>query len=66
MSKSTVCVIVKEVCSCIVELLLPDYIKVPTGSALKAGFKSDHGFPQLLMELIFLFYHHMNYYNRKG
>ena len=48
-SKSTVCVVTKEVCVVIVERLLPDYIKMPTGTALKVvveGFKNDLGFPQ--------------------
>ena len=44
-AKPTVCVIVKEVCASIVELLLPRYIQIPTGSALKDivdGFKTNH------------------------
>ena len=48
-SKATVCLLVKDVCWAIVQLLLPKYIQVPTGSALKTvieGFKDDHGFPQ--------------------
>ena len=48
-AKSTVCVVTKEVCSCIVSLLLPQYIKIPKGSSLKKvveGFFRDHGFPQ--------------------
>ena len=48
-SKATVCVVVKEVCSAIVQLMLPQYIRLPGGNALKAvigGFKTDHGFPQ--------------------
>ena len=75
-SKSTVCVIVKEVCFCIVELLLPDYIKVPTGSTLKAvieGFKSDHGFPQCAgavdgthIPILSPYECPADYYNRKG
>ena len=41
--------VVKEVCATIVKLLLPSYIQIPTGSALKDivdGFKTNHGFPQ--------------------
>ena len=48
-SKSTICVVSKEVCHAIVELLLSKYINIPSGSALKEcinGFCSDHGFPQ--------------------
>ena len=48
-SKSTVCVVTKHVCASIVKLLLPEYIQVPTGAALKEvvdGFKTDHSFPQ--------------------
>lgn len=48
-SKSTVCLVVKEVCSCIVTVLLPKYICMPSGSHLKKvvdGFDRDHGFPQ--------------------
>ena len=47
--KSTVCVVTKHVCASIVKLLLPEYIQVPTGAALKEvveGFKTDHSFPQ--------------------
>ena len=48
-SKATVCVIVKDVCSAIVEVLLNQYIKVPTGDSLKEvmrGFEHKWGFPQ--------------------
>ena len=48
-SKMAVCLIVKEVCSAIVEVLLLRYIKVPTGNSLKEvihGFKHKWGFPQ--------------------
>ena len=48
-AKATVCVIVKEVCTSIVKLLLPRYIQIPTGTALKEivdGFKTNHSFPQ--------------------
>ena len=47
-SKSTVCVVTKQICAAIVKLLLPEYILVPTGAGLKEvveGFKVDHGFP---------------------
>ena len=48
-SKSTVCVVTKRVCASIVKCLLPEYINIPTGTALKENvdaFKTDHGFPQ--------------------
>ncbi len=47
-SKSTVCLVTKEVCASIVVLLLPEYVRVPVGVALKEvveGFKNSHGFP---------------------
>ena len=34
-SKSTVCVITKEVCAAIVKVLLPKYIRLPSGEELK-------------------------------
>ena len=48
-SKSTVCVVMKEVCTAIVECLLPKYIKIPTGATLRENveaFKTELGFPQ--------------------
>ena len=48
-SKSTVCHIIKEVCAAIRYVLLPKYIKVPSGEALQhvmSGFKRRLGFPQ--------------------
>ena len=45
-SKSAVCVVTKDVCASIVEHLLPEYIKIPTGTALQENIESDHGFPQ--------------------
>ena len=48
-SKSTVCLVIKDVCSAIVQILLPEYIRFPTGDALRrvvTGFKQDYGFPQ--------------------
>ena len=47
-SKSTVLLVVKSVSSAILELL-PQYIRLPTGDALREvidGFKREHGFPQ--------------------
>ena len=48
-SKPTVCVITKEVCAAIVNILLPKFIRIPTGDNLKAvieGFKDKLGFPK--------------------
>ena len=38
MSKSTVCVLVEEVCWSIFDVLLPDYIHIRTGPALREVF----------------------------
>ena len=48
-SKSTVCVITKDVCTAIVSNLLPKYIRTPCGDNLKDvvdGFEHKWGFPQ--------------------
>ena len=48
-SKSTVCIVTKEVCAAIVRVLLSKYIKLPTGEGLKEvvdGFEHKWGFPQ--------------------
>ncbi len=48
-SKSSVCLIVKEVCASIVNILMPQFIKFPSGAYLEVvvnGFKSQFGFPQ--------------------
>ena len=48
-SKSTVCLAAKDVCSAIVKSLLPHYTRFLTGTALREivdGFKSNLGFPQ--------------------
>ena len=47
-SKSTVCLVSKEVSSAVVKLLLPRYILFPTGTALREvvdGFKNEYGIP---------------------
>ena len=47
--KFTVCLAVKEVCYSVVQVLLPQHIKVPTGQHLRdviEGFKRDFKFPQ--------------------
>ena len=48
-SKSTVCLVSKDVCSAIVKSLLPRYVRFPAGTALREiidGFERDLGFPQ--------------------
>ena len=48
-SKSTNCLVSKDVCSAIINCLLPRYMKFPTGTALREivdGFEHDLGFPQ--------------------
>ena len=47
-SKSTVCLVTKQVCSAIVQILLPKYIRFPGNNSLKEvvdGFKHKWGFP---------------------
>ena len=75
-SKATVCLAVKNVCSAIVKMLLPKYIYIPSGAELKSvvdGFSNDLGFPQcagvidgthipIAAPIDFL----ADYYNRKG
>jgi hypothetical protein len=77
-SKSTVCVVTKQVCSAIVKRLLPEYVKLPTGEALTdrevvEGFKIEHGFPQCVgavdgthIPIISPQECPADYYNRKG
>ena len=75
-SKSTICVVSKEVCHAIVELLLSKYINIPSGSALKEcinGFCIDHGFPQCVgaidgthIPVVSPRECPADYYNRKG
>ena len=72
-SKASVCLITKDVCVCIVDHLLPRYIRMPCGDALKqvvAGFKDKLGFPQCVGAIDGT---HISpqecpadYYNRKG
>ena len=48
-SKSAVCLVTKDVCAAIVEVILPKYIKIPTGDGLKEvvdGFRDKLDFPQ--------------------
>ena len=75
-SKSTVCLVSKEVSSAIVKLLLPRYILFPTGAALREvvdGFKNEYGFPQCAgavdgshIPIISPKECPADYYNRKG
>ena len=75
-SKSTVCVVTKGVCAAIVEHLLPEYIKIPTGAALDENvrnFREDHGFPQCAgavdgthIPIVSPTECPADYYNRKG
>ena len=75
-SKSTVCVVTKEVCAAIVEHLLPEYIKIPTGAALDENvrhFRVDHSFPQCVgavdgthIPIVSPRECPADYYNRKG
>ena len=75
-SKSTVCLVVKEVCNAIVQVLLPKYIKWPTGESLTDtihGFERKWGFPQCAgaidgthIPIISPEYCPADYFNRKG
>ena len=75
-SKSTVCHIIKEVCAAIRYVLLPKYIKVPSGEALQhvmSGFKRRLGFPQCAgavdgthIPIVASHECPADYYNRKG
>ena len=75
-SKASVCLIIKDVCVCIVDHLLPKYIRMPCGDALKqvvAGFKDKLGFPQCAgaidgthIPIISPQECPADYYNRKG
>ena len=50
-SRSSVCLIVKEVCQAIVSKLLPIYIRIPEGDTLKEvvrQFQSKYNFPQCI------------------
>jgi hypothetical protein len=75
-SRSSVCLIVKDVCEAIVCLLLPKYIQVPSGDRLQVildGFESKWGFPQCVgaidgshIPIVSPLEHPADYYNRKG
>ena len=75
-SKSTVCLAIKNVCSSITSLLLPQYIKFPQGKAVDDmvyGFKQKFGFPQCAgiidgshIPIVSPQVCPADYYNRKG
>ena len=75
-SKSTVCLVSKDVCSAIVKSLLPRYVRFPAGTALREiidGFMRDLGFPQCAgavdgshIPIISPQECPADYYNRKG
>ena len=75
-SRSSVCCIVKQVCTSIVKVLLKRYIKFPSGDALEEvveGFHSHWGFPNCAgaidgshIPMAAPVDYHSDYYNRKG
>ena len=75
-SKSAVCLVTKQVCTAIVKILLPKYIKFPRSDGLKEvvdGFKHKLGFPQCAgvvdgthIPIISPEEYPADYYNRKG
>ena len=75
-SRSSVCLIVKDVCQAIVKLLQMKYITIPTGERVKTivdGFESKWGFPQCVgaidgshIPIASPQEHPADYYNRKG
>ena len=75
-ARSTVCEIVHKTCCSVVDVLLKEYIKFPTGNCLTSvvdEFKTKWGVPQCVGSidgchvLISAPNHlHTNYYNRKG
>lgn len=75
-SKAMVCINVQEVCQSIVEILMPQYIKIPEGERLKETisiFESKWGFPQCdgavdgsHIPIMAPEEYHTDYFNRKG
>jgi hypothetical protein len=75
-SKATVCLVTKQVCAAIVKVLLPKYIKFPTGDGLRQvvdGFKHKWDFPQCAgavdgthIPVVSPAEYPADYYNRKG
>ena len=75
-ARSTVCVIVKEVCKAILKVLLRQYISFPSGDELNdivEGFENSWGVPQCVgaidgshIPILGPKEQHTDYYNRKG
>lgn len=75
-SKRSVCIIVKEVCSAIVETLLHLYVRIPSGDEVEEvvnGFETKWGFPQCAgavdgthIPIVAPDEYPTDYYNRKG
>ncbi len=75
-SKSTVCLVTREVCQAIVTILLPKYIRFPVNDGLKevvTGFKHKWGFPQCAgvvdgthIPIVSPQEYPADYFNRKG
>ena len=75
-SKPTVCVVTKEVCAAVVRVLLPKYVRVPSGDELEKvvkGFRDELGFPQCAgvvdgthIPIVSPTECPADYYNRKG
>ena len=75
-ARSTVCETVHEVCHCIVDVLLNEYIKFPSGNRLDCivdEFKTKWGVPQCIgaidgchIPISAPSHLHTDYYNRKG
>ena len=75
-SRASVCLIVRDVCDAIVQVLLPKYIQAPHGERLQSivdGFASKWGFPQCVgaidgshIPIVSPLDCPADYYNRKG
>ncbi len=75
-SKATVCIVLKEFCAAIVDVLMPRCVRIPTGHDLRTvvdGFKNDFGSPQCAgvvdgthIPIVSPEYCPADYYNRKG
>ena len=75
-ARCTVCVVVHETCTAIIQKLMPLYISFPTGdkvSEVVRGFKEKWGFPQCVgsvdgshIPVTPPSMNHTDYYNRKG
>ena len=75
-SKSTVCIVTKEVCTALVDVLLPKYVRFLSGESLREvvdGFKLKYDFPQCAgavdgthIPIISPEEYPADYFNRKG